>query len=204
MRHGETFWNADRNRYCGRSDIPLSPNGERQAQEAARRLQSSGVAFSAVYSSPLRRARQTAGPLAASERLPVREDRRLIEIDFGEWDGVTAAEIREKHAAGWLAWTTDPGRTAAGRTGETALSVYERALGFFEEKSRLHPDDTVAVVAHDTWIRIFVAGMLEMPFRSYRRLRQQNAAVTVIETSEDGYVLKHLNDSLHGWRSETP
>ncbi|MDQ1908998.1 histidine phosphatase family protein [Paenibacillus sp. GD4] len=196
LRHGETLWNADRNRYSGRTDIPLSPRGEQQAKESAEGLE--GLGFTAVYSSPLKRTLQTAEPLAIRSRLPIQQDERLIEIDFGQWEGVAAADIRERFASGWQAWTTDPGSTAAGGTGETAAQVYARVLDFFTEKAKLHQglNESVLVVTHDTLIRIFVAGMLEMPFRSYRRLRQNNAAVTVILTSEDGFVLKHLNHSM--------
>ncbi|WP_284639477.1 histidine phosphatase family protein [Paenibacillus silviterrae] len=196
LRHGETLWNADRNRYSGRTDIPLSPRGEQQAEETAEGLE--GLGFTAVYSSPLKRTLQTAEPLAIRSRLPIQQDERLIEIDFGQWEGVAAADIRERFASSWQAWTTDPGSTSAGETGETAAQVHARVLDFFTEKVKLHqgPNESVLVVTHDTLIRIFVAGMLGMPFRSYRRLRQNNAAVTVILTSEDGFILKHLNYSM--------
>src|SRR3954467_9265903 len=90
LRHGETDWNRDGNRYAGRTDVPLSDRGREQARAVATTLAS--VPFSAIYCSTLQRSRETAEIIAASHNLPVVADPRLIEIDFGTWEGLTRAE----------------------------------------------------------------------------------------------------------------
>lgn len=91
LRHGETSWNLEGNRYCGRTDVPLSPAGRDQADRVARALRD--VPFAAAFCSPLRRSRDTAESFAAPRPLPVVPDDRLAEIDFGAWEGKTRAEI---------------------------------------------------------------------------------------------------------------
>ena len=83
LRHGETAYNADGNRYCGRTDICLTSKGLKQAEAAFNQLK--GISPDAVYSSPLERARHTASIAAGGK--PVETDHRLIEVDFGSWEG---------------------------------------------------------------------------------------------------------------------
>ena len=90
VRHGETKWNAV-DRICGRSDVPLSEAGRRQAKRLAERLKP--ISFDALYSSPLKRAIDTARFI--SERIglePVLDD-SLVELDYGQWEGKTLQEI---------------------------------------------------------------------------------------------------------------
>jgi len=90
VRHGETVWNRE-GRYQGVIDVPLSPEGERQAAALAVQLRSEPLA--AVYSSTLRRAYYTAVPIAAAHGLTVIRDPRLNEINQGQWEGLRPAEI---------------------------------------------------------------------------------------------------------------
>lgn len=85
LRHGETTFNADGNKYCGRTDAELTPKGIRQAEEVAALL--ADIKFDCVYSSPLKRAYETAK--IASGNKEVIKDERLIEMDFGRWEGKT-------------------------------------------------------------------------------------------------------------------
>jgi broad specificity phosphatase PhoE len=192
MRHGVTEWNLDGNRFCGRSDVELSETGRRQAEQAAIMLQH--TAFSAIYASPLQRAIATAAPTARMKALDIRQDERITEIDFGGWDGVRAADIRKQFADQWHSWwDDDPTDVQAGGTGETARQVFERMNRFFLEKAGQHAGQNVLVVGHSTAIRIYIAGMLAMPLRSYQFLVHDNAAVTVIAPGERGMRLLHMN-----------
>ena len=102
VRHGETDWNRER-RYQGHADTPLNTAGRRQARELATILRSDGL--SAVYTSPLRRASETATIVAAELGLEARELEALREIDVGDWQGLTVDEVRaqfpEQVAAAW-------------------------------------------------------------------------------------------------------
>jgi broad specificity phosphatase PhoE len=191
MRHGVTEWNCDGNRFCGRSDVELSEMGQRQADQAARFLQH--VAFSAIYASPLQRAIATAAPTARMQELDIRQDERITEIDFGEWDGVRGGDIQRQFATQWEMWWDDPTDTQAGGTGETAGQVFERMNRFVQEKAERHKGENVLVVGHSTAIRIYLAGMLAMPLRSYQFLVHDNTGITVIAPGERGMRLLHMN-----------
>src|SRR5688500_12019612 len=89
LRHGQTAYNADNNRYCGRTDIPLTEKGIAQAELVQQQLKD--ISFDAVYSSPLQRAYRTA-KIASGEKDVIKDD-RLIEADFGGWEGKTKEEF---------------------------------------------------------------------------------------------------------------
>src|SRR3990170_3919093 len=121
LRHGQTTYNADNNRYCGRTDIPLAEKGIAQADSVHQQLKH--ISFDAVYSSPLQRAFNTAQ--IASGKKDVIKDDRLIEADFGEWEGKTREEFISENEALWTNWMNDPWIARAGGTGETAQQIVE-------------------------------------------------------------------------------
>ncbi|RYD78766.1 MAG: histidine phosphatase family protein, partial [Sphingobacteriales bacterium] len=110
LRHGETAYNADGNRYCGRTDIELTTKGLRQAKFVFDQL--SDIKIDAVYSSPLLRAKRTA-EIASGER-DVFIDERLIEVDFGDWEGKTKEEFIAENASLWTDWMDAPESNKAG------------------------------------------------------------------------------------------
>lgn len=177
LRHGETQYNADGNRYCGRTDIPLTHKGLHQAALVAEQL--NGIKLDAVYSSPLERAAHTAR--IASGRPDIIIDRRLIEVDFGTWEGQTRQEFVSADPASWEEWNNDPSTARAGGTGETGLEVVQRVNEFYTEISSAHADETVMVVGHNGINRLFLAYKLGMPLRNYRQIVQENSALTLIE-----------------------
>jgi broad specificity phosphatase PhoE len=197
MRHGETDWNRDHNRYCGRSDIGLSELGTRQAEHAATNLKN--MRLDRVFSSGLQRAVVTAQPSAALRQLVVNQDDRLTEADFGRWEGLRRSEIIDRYPEAWKIWYDDPVTTNAGITGETAAKVYQRMDEFFREQIQLYPQDRILVVSHSTSIRIFLAGVLGMPFRNYRQLVLGNTGISVLEAAEEGMRLLQFNSRCEGF-----
>ncbi|MBA9076578.1 histidine phosphatase family protein [Rufibacter quisquiliarum] len=193
LRHGQTAWNADGNRYCGRTDLPLTPKGLEQAQLAAAQLQN--VTFDAVYSSPLERAYKTAQ--LASGDLPVTTDERLIEADFGLWEGKRKEEFIPENEALWQDWCQDPMQTKAGGTGETAGEVIARVEDFYLSLVKKHPSGNVLTVAHNGVNRFYLAYKLGMPVRNYRKFVIDNSSVTMFELDAAGELsLVHLNSKL--------
>src|SRR5260370_18907222 len=85
VRHGSTQWTAPPSRSQGRTDLPLSARGRAEAEQLADRLHA--IKFDAIYSSPLRRARETAVALAYGRLLPLETDDRIIELNYGDWEG---------------------------------------------------------------------------------------------------------------------
>lgn len=192
LRHGETTYNADDNRYCGRTDAKLTEKGIAQAHRVAEALQ--GVNIDAVYASPLERAYRTA-EIACGNRMPVVRDQRLIELDFGKWEGKTRAEFVAEDPTLWEAWNNDPATAPAGGTGDTALQVVQRVDDFFAEMQQRHDGQTIVVVGHNGVNRLFLAHQLGMPLRNYRRLWQENSAITLTRFGGDEpFALLKLND----------
>src|SRR5437660_11939806 len=101
VRHGETAWNRE-GRYQGRTDIPLSPDGERQVRALGARLAS--IPLAAAVASPLSRARTTAEAVLAGRTLPLELDAGLLEISHGEWEGKLASDVARDHAEMFGVW----------------------------------------------------------------------------------------------------
>jgi broad specificity phosphatase PhoE len=194
LRHGETVWNAEGNRYCGRTDIPLSPVGRAQAGAAAAAL--AGTALAAVVSSPLIRGRETAAAIAEG-RLAATTDEGLLEIDFGRWEGMTATEIARTDPVGWAAWQADPASSRAGGNGEAGAEGAARALAALERLVRDFPSEDVVVVGHNTLNRLLLVALLGAPLAGYRRLVQANGCINVLEVGPWGWRLAHVNAIAH-------
>nr|WP_295931529.1 histidine phosphatase family protein [uncultured Dyadobacter sp.] len=191
LRHGETFWNADGNRYCGITDIGLTEKGLAQAHSAATLLQ--GIHFDAVYTSPLQRAHHTA-TIASGKNPQITVDQRLIEASFGEWEGKTRAEFIAENPDLWNAWAQEPDHARAGGTGETALEIVTRVDDFFKNTLQKHPNGTVLVVAHNAVNRFYMAWKLGMPLKNYRQIVQENSSITLFSLDEQGeFSLLKLN-----------
>src|SRR5688572_17675796 len=132
LRHAETDWNRQR-RYQGWTDTDLSPVGRGQAEAVARLLARQPLA--AVWSSPLRRARDTAAPIAAATGLLVKEHAAFMEMRFGDWEGLTATEVAARFPEEHRAWLDTPHLLARAR-GETLEAVRKRVLDGLEELKR--------------------------------------------------------------------
>ncbi|MGA4800134.1 histidine phosphatase family protein [Streptomyces lavendulocolor] len=176
VRHGETTWHAE-NRYAGRTDVPLTERGLRQA--AALGSWAAGQRLDAVLCSPLSRARLTAGPAATALGLTARVDERLYEVDFGRGDGLTRREMAEEFPDELAAFLADPvAHHLPG--GEDPVAAAERAVGCLEEVARELPDGRVLVVAHSTLVRLALCELLGIPLARYRQVfpALENGALT--------------------------
>ncbi|WP_296945957.1 histidine phosphatase family protein [uncultured Massilia sp.] len=162
IRHGETAWNAER-RLQGHLDIPLNPEGERQAALLAGALAAQTV--DAVVSSDLMRARQTAQALAAARGLVVQQDEALRERGYGGFEGLLYSEIEQRFPAEFAAWQARDvdARLSEGRNrAETFRAFFARATGAILRLAAAHPGRTLALVAH--------GGVLECAYRLARGL----------------------------------
>lgn len=192
LRHGETAWNVDNNRYCGRTDIPLTPRGISQAEEVKRQLE--GVELLNVFSSPLQRAFVTACIASGKEAI---KDDRLIEADFGNWEKKTKEEFIPENESLWLDWINDPATHRAGGTGETGTEIVTRVDDFFLSLQKTYSAGNIMVVGHNGINRLYMAHKLGMPLKNYRQLVQQNSSITCFTLDEKGTLtLELLNSKL--------
>ena len=194
LRHGETEWNAE-NRLCGRTDVTLSEAGRRQAKSLAERLKP--IPFEALYSSPLKRALETARLISESVGLQPVPDERLVELDYGRWEGKTLAEIMESDPKTFCAWDADPAQVAP-PGGESGLEAQQRVVSFLDFLAAKHPQGDVLVVLHKTVCRLAICHVLGMSPSEYRRrLVLNNAALSIIQTQPYGWQLITFNDTSH-------
>lgn len=179
VRHGETIWHAD-NRYSGSSDIPLTDRGRRQADRLA--AWAATARLDAVCSSPLTRARETAAASARATGLKPRVDERLRELDFGQGEGRTMAEMEQLFPDAIEAFRTDPvAHHLPG--GEHPANAVARTVAALNDIRAQHPTGgRVLVVMHTTVIRLALCHLLDVPLASYRRLFPfvRNCAITEI------------------------
>jgi alpha-ribazole phosphatase len=193
VRHGESAWNV-KHLYTGQTDVPLSQLGEIQAARVAGKL--SGLSFDAVYASPLKRAHDTAKPIAAALEMPLRLDARLAEIHHGAWEGNPAAVIREQYADEYLAWRTQPHRVQM-PDGESLEDVSNRVQEFLQEVLAEHSDGSVLIVSHDAVLRVIVLQTLLMGLEFFWRWRFDNASLSVVERMGDGHFRLALLNEVH-------
>jgi broad specificity phosphatase PhoE len=180
-RHGESDWNAA-GRWQGHADRPLTEIGRRQAEELAERL--AAVRLDAVYSSDLRRARETAEPVAARHGLEVQALPSLREVDVGAWSGLSRPEVEQRFPEAFARWR-DGGQ--GWEDGETYEQMTERVVGAVLEIAAAHPGGEVLVVAHGGPIRALHAAALGLDVSEHRRLKPvaANAMLSSL-TVEDG------------------
>jgi glucosyl-3-phosphoglycerate phosphatase len=149
VRHGRTAWNAQ-GRFQGHADPPLDAAGRAQAEALAVAL--APLAPARIASSDLRRARQTAAPLARRCDLPVTVDRRLREVDVGRWAGLTPAEVEVLEPAEWAAWSA--GVDVARGGGETAAEAGRRVAATLLELVGVgHGEGPLVVISHGLALR---------------------------------------------------
>ncbi len=144
IRHGQTDWNLE-GRYQGQSDVPLNQTGMAQAITLIEKL--NGQTFNAIYSSDLKRARQTAEPISKAMGMEVHVAKRLREINQGEWEGVLVDEIKARYAEIWSQRTVDPASVRP-PGGETVGEVAQRMYAALDDISRLFPNGQLLIVSH--------------------------------------------------------
>ena len=184
-RHGESDWNVEL-RWQGHADRPLTARGRIQAEALAERL--ADIELDAIYSSDLRRARETAEAVAATRGLDVHADPGLREVDVGSWSGLTRLEAKERFPDEYATWLNGgPGW----RDGETYVEMTERVLAAVRRIVERHLDGTVLVVAHGGPIRAIHASALGMDVHAYRRMRpvEPNARLSAV-CAENGLLTR--------------
>lgn len=194
VRHGETESNR-LNLALGRDDVPLNERGLWQAERVGGAL--AREPLSAVYSSPLQRTLETARAVAAPHGLPVQIEQGLIEMDIGEADGLTIAEVGSRYPGLLKAWASEEGPTQAMPGGECLVDVQERAWVAVQDLAARHANDTIAAVTHNFVILSLLVRVLGIRLAQFRRLRHSVAAVSVVDFLPTRVLLVRLNDTCH-------
>lgn len=197
VRHGQTAWNKDE-RIRGRSDIPLDEVGLEQAQMTARYI-AARWPLTAVYASPLRRALDTARAIAAVQGLEARPLDGLLDLCFGQWEGLSIPEVQARYPDLWRAWLEAP-HTVRFPDGEGLDDVRERGMVTLQDIIQRHPGETVALVAHRVVNQVLLCAVLGLGNDHFWQIGQETCAVNVIEWTGRFYRLTLMNDTSHLWR----
>jgi ribonuclease H / adenosylcobalamin/alpha-ribazole phosphatase len=193
LRHGQTPMSVQK-RYAGRTDAPLTEVGVQQAAAAAKRLASAGLGV--IVTSPLLRTVQTAQAVAAVTGAAVVTDDGFRETDFGAWEGLTFAEVRERWPAEISAWLADPEVAPPG--GESFTDVSARVTAALDGVLAARAGQTVLIVSHVTPIKMLVTAALLAPPAALYRMHLDVAALSEIDWYADGpAVLRSFNDTSH-------
>jgi len=187
MRHGETAWNNQK-RVMGRLDVPLNREGTAQTKRVAKLLPD--LEIHAIYSSPLKRALDTALILAGSQNLTVETDANLTEVAFGRWEGYRFEELIKDKA--YHRFLRNP-LTAAVPGGETIPGVQQRGLKALRRATRECPNSRLLFVSHGDVIRAILCHYLKLPLGEFRRLRIDNGSLSAVEIDASWAEVKFVN-----------
>ncbi|MFJ6935869.1 bifunctional RNase H/acid phosphatase [Streptomyces sp. NPDC101132] len=197
LRHGETALTPQK-RFSGSggTDPELSPAGLRQAEAVAAALAARGT-IQAIVSSPLKRCRQTAQAVADRLGLDVLVDEGLRETDFGAWEGLTFAEVKERHPEDLEAWLASPKAAPTGG-GESFAAVTRRVTAARDRLLSRHQGRTVLLVTHVTPVKTLVRLALGAPPEALFRMELSAASLSAVAYYADGNAsLRLLNDTSH-------
>jgi probable phosphoglycerate mutase len=186
VRHGVTAHTVDK-RFSGGlggSNPGLSDEGRDQVRATADWLSPLAEEIDVVVSSPVRRTHESAEILGARLDKQVRTDDGLAEMEFGSWDGLTFAELRERHPHELDAWLGSLDQPAGG--GESFRVVEKRVLSSLDGLLEEYAGRTVLVVSHVTPIKVLVARALGAPLDSVHRMEMAPASVSVLSFFADG------------------
>lgn len=180
IRHGETDWNAA-GRWQGNAPVPLNATGLAQSAALGRYLASNGARITALYSSDLPRAWQTAQAIAEALSLPVQPEPRLREIDLGDWQGLTRDEVLAWDGERYAAYRAD-WRNIPAPNGESRAALRVRARAAFDDIAARHAGQTVALVTHGGTLGM----LLESLFGHLEHPSLTNTSITLVERLRPG------------------
>jgi broad specificity phosphatase PhoE len=184
-RHGETEWNAEEV-FRGRVDVELNQNGLKQAELLAEYL--SGYRIEAVYSSPLKRALETAEAVARRHRLKVGIVNGLTDCHFGRWQGLHLKEVKDKYSQLYQQWAQSP-QLVKIPGGESLDGVRERALEVV--------NGGVVLVSHRVVNKVLICALLGLDNSRFWNIRQDVGGTTFFSYGDGRFVLTRHNDTSY-------
>jgi alpha-ribazole phosphatase len=198
VRHGETQLQSSL-RYWGKTDVPLAKSGIHQAELLKARLANEKIGL--IYSSPLKRAEETAKIIASAHGATVEVCAELREVDFGEIEGLNYREILERYPEIARLWTIRCEELVY-PSGESLAELETRVGTFAAKLKKENPKGSTLIVAHAGVLRSLICQMLEMGSKHRWNIRLDLASLSIIETFPEVNILNLLNDTSHLENSE--
>jgi len=192
-RHGQTAWNKKLT-FRGRADIPLNKGGHSEAEAIAEALKDKNI--DAVYTSPLRRSVETAQPAARLFHLDIVPVEGLVDMDYGDWEGLTFDEVKETYKDLFTQWQKRPGLVRFPH-GETLDEVRERSFCAFTHIVEENPGKSILIIPHRVINKVLLCALLDISNSHFWEIKQDTGCLNLIEYSNDRYVLSMMNDTCH-------
>ena len=171
-RHGQTFWNVE-NKICGATDIGLTELGHSQAKELGEKILQQGIHIDEILYSPLSRAADTAKHISDITGIPAREEMRLIEQNFGVWEGTSPRNSHEFYEA-------KKGFVQRFGSGESMFQLAQRIYNLLDEL-KADSDKTYILVAHNGIARIVCSYFKDMTNDEFAAYSVANCSITEFE-----------------------
>ena len=193
VRHGETDHNR-RRLVQGQSQQCLTKLSLKQATAAARILNLDEIV--ALYSSPLKRAVETASAIQTNSTLAHSTVHNLSELNVGELDGLSSQEMRDQYPKFMAAWDRNSGEAQL-PGGESLAQVQSRAWEWVIDVAEQHTDGQVVAVSHNFTISTLICQVLKLPISSFRQFRVDLGSISAIEVTKSQHRLLLLNSTFH-------
>jgi len=191
-RHGETSWNVEKV-FRGRADVDLNEVGVRQADLLAKYL--GNWQLEAVYSSPLKRALDTATRVARYQTVTVRIAEGLTDIDFGEWQSLPEQQVKRLYPTILDEWQNNPHKVRM-PGGEDLEDVRRRAVEVVNSTISRH-QGSVLLVSHRVVLKVLICHLLGLDNSHFWNIKQDVCGITIFDYTDGRFVLTRHNDTSH-------
>ena len=193
VRHGQTEWNKKLT-FRGRIDIPLNERGRQEAKAIAEVLKYKRI--DAIYTSPLRRSIETAEPTARFFHLEIVPVEGLIDISYGDWEGLTFNEVKKRYKDQYKKWEKRPEKVRF-PNGETLDEVRERSFCAFKDILNANPGKSILIIPHRVINKVLICAFLGLSNSHFWEIKQDPGCINLIEYSDDRFILSIMNDTCH-------
>ncbi|MCK4274558.1 MAG: histidine phosphatase family protein [Dehalococcoidales bacterium] len=192
-RHGETDWNTGEI-FRGRADVGLNETGLRQAELLGDYLSGEKIDF--IYSSPLKRAVQTAEAIAQPRAVDVNIVQSLIDFDYGEWQGLSHREVKEKYPELYQDWRDTPEQVRI-PGGESLEEVRSRVMPFVEDAVMRCGEGKIVFVSHRVVNKVLICNLLGLGNAHFWNIRLDTGGITRFNCGDGRVVLASHNDTSY-------
>lgn len=189
IRHGETDWNK-KSIFQGQTDIDLNQKGIKNAKKIVDLF--TDITPDYIYSSDLKRAKNTAAFLAEEKNINLKKDKKLREINFGDWEGLTFAEIKNQFSDDVDKWQQNPILNSPSG-GEKLNDFKKRVKTFFEDLLNKHQGKKIVVFTHGGVIKVYLTILFSLKTEKFWQFQIDNCSLTKLKFYEQEIVLSKLN-----------
>jgi len=193
VRHGQTAWNVGEI-FRGRADIPLDETGKQEVHLAGEALKDETL--HAVYSSPLSRSIETAENIAKFHNIPVTPFDAIIDISYGEWEGLENQEVKKKYPELHALWQREPHKIKF-PGGESLDEVRFRTVKGLEDLLAKHKNENFVLVAHRVPNKVICCALLGLDNSHFWRIQQDTASTNLFIYRDGQWIIAFLNDTSY-------